>query len=186
MSLRDEFKDKPIQSAQEIANQKSLAFEKEFDKFIDEMLVNDFTNWVFDLVKKNIRININNGHVSQSFFGNHTFVAHELAVGTNVQYAQVRCGEFSHALPEVLQNYLDKNPAKYYSRGGCYYKGLTFSAFRNVMTVHYIDGLFLDKVKKLLKEKLKEEPGLRVGIHGMKLLGEDDSFYITVRYKFVL
>ncbi len=186
MSLRDEFKDKNIQSAQEIANQKIPAFEREFDKFIEETFAKDFADWVLGLVQKNVRIRINNGHVSKSLFGGHTIVANELAIGPNVKFGEVRCGEFRHAFPEVLQNYLDKNPTKYRTRGGVHYKGLIFSAFGNAITVHYIGGLFLDKVKKLLKEKIKKEPGLRVGIHTTKCLGEEDCFYVTVDYKFVL
>ena len=186
MSLRDEFKNKTIPNAKDIEKQKRQVFEKEFDEFIDSQLVKGFVDWFFGLVKKDIRFNINNGYISESFFGKKKIATNELAIGPNSQFAQTHYGEYRHAFPNSLQEYFNKNSMPYWTNGGYRYKGLTFSAWFNQIKVLYIEGLFYEKVAKMLAEKLKEEPGLSVRISRMKLEGEDTSFYLTVKYKFVL
>ena len=186
MSLRDEFKDKTLKNAKEVERQKRQAFEKQFDEFIDEVLVKDFAEWVFNLVKKDVRLRINNGHISESFFGHRKIVRNELAVGPDSQFGQTHYREYAHAFPNSLTERFDKHSINYWTGSGYRYKGLTFSTFKNTLTVRYIEGLFLGKVNQILAEKLKEEPGLSVWIHPMKIMGEDPSFYVTVNYKFVL
>ena len=160
MSLRDEFKDKTIKNSAEIEYQERRAFEKEFSEFIDQVLAKGFAEWVFELVKQDVRLNISKGYISESFFRHTKMVKNELAVGPNADFGQRHYIGYRHAFPDSLKKYFEKNSMKYWTSGGYKYNGLTFSTFINELTVLYIEGLFFKRVKNILAEKLKEEEGL--------------------------
>ena len=187
MSLRDEFKDKTLKNAKEVERQKRQAFEKQFDEFIDEVLVKDFAESVLKTVKTDVRYRVSKGFISTPFFGNDKIVKNELAIGEDSQFGQTPYKSYESIFPISLKEYLE-NSTNYYSPSSYKYryKGITFSIFKNEIKVLYIEGLFLGKVKKILTEKLKEEPGLSIVIRTSKIGGEDYSYYITLKYKFVL
>ena len=186
MSLRDEFQNKPIKNAKEIELQERQAFEKKFDEFIDTQLVKDYTEWIFELVKQDVRLRMNNGQVGESFFGKIKIVRNEIGIGeSRSAYAEYK-GMYSHAFPEPLNNYFKYNSLPYYSLGCYAYKGLRFkTSWCGEMSIVYLQNPFFAKVKTLLAEKLKEEQGLSVSILTIKVEnGEDSSFYVTLKYKF--